>query len=363
MRIVTSILHIAIVFLATTVRAEEPSWRFVSIPDFLNADRVYPVPNQQKALDFVLSSIADEKPDFVLVPGDLVDGRWATGEAPAATIRAKADLHYTAWNSLVGAHGLKVYAGMGDHEYGDDPWPAGKDRFGQVNKPALLPVFREVFREHMNPPDNGAEHLKGSTWFLRHKDLLIINVDTFELDTTPGNKGSLVKCQVTGKQLDWVRETLETHADVRWKIVMGHVPIMPGVRAYRSSNCKLIDGVNSPLWRLMTEKKVDAYLCGEVHAVTCSNESGMEQIAHGDILHFSGTSNYLLVEGFSDQLRLTIKEAKLVLGKGRDTADQPATIEPPADGKQSWRILGTTVLKDGPDGHQPVQRTGCFNRR
>lgn len=346
-----------------TARAEEASWRFVSVPDFLNADRTYPVPNQQEGLDFVLSGIADEKPDFVVVPGDLVDGRWATGEDPAKSIREKADTHYGAWNKLVGAHGLKIYAGMGDHEYGDDPWPAGKDRFGQVNKPALLPVFREVFRKHMNPPDNGAEGLKGSTWFLRHKNLLIVSVDTFEVVDTPGKKGSLVRCQVTGKQLAWVRETLDTHADARWKIVMGHVPIMPNVRSYRSSNCKLVDGVKSPLWRLMAEKKVDAYLCGEVHTVTCSSDSGVEQIAHGDILHFSGTSNYLLAEGVDNRLCLTIKKAKLALGIGRDSADQPVSIEPPPEGKQGWHILGKMVLEDGPGGRQVVDRTGCFDHR
>jgi len=60
---------------------------------------------------------------------------------------------------------------------------------------------------------------------------------------------------------------------------------------------------------------------------------------------------------------MTVKSAKLVLGKGRDTAAKPVTIKPPPDGKRSWRIPGTMVLEDSPQGRKVIERTGCFDHQ
>ena len=46
-------------------------WIFVSMPDFLNVDTVYPQPGWEEALDFILKSVKAENPDFLLVAGDL----------------------------------------------------------------------------------------------------------------------------------------------------------------------------------------------------------------------------------------------------------------------------------------------------
>ena len=51
-------------------------WTFVSIPDFLNVDTVYPEPEWEDALSFTIQSVKAENPDFVLVPWDLVMGHW-----------------------------------------------------------------------------------------------------------------------------------------------------------------------------------------------------------------------------------------------------------------------------------------------
>ena len=54
-------------------------WKFVSIPDFLNVDVKYPEPKWDDALDYVLNCVKAENPDFVLVAGDMVMGRWWRG--------------------------------------------------------------------------------------------------------------------------------------------------------------------------------------------------------------------------------------------------------------------------------------------
>ena len=34
----------------------------------------------------------------------------------------------------------------------------------------------------------------------------------------------------------------------------------------------------------MKDTKVDLYLCGEVHAITCTQRDGVQQIAHGGLI-------------------------------------------------------------------------------
>ena len=50
------------------------------MPDFLNVDTTYPQPGWEEALDYVLQAVKAENPDFVLVAGDLVMGRWRSEE-------------------------------------------------------------------------------------------------------------------------------------------------------------------------------------------------------------------------------------------------------------------------------------------
>jgi len=56
------------------------SWTFVSMPDFLNVDTDYPQPGWEAALDVILSGVKAEKPEFLLVAGDLVMGHWYTSK-------------------------------------------------------------------------------------------------------------------------------------------------------------------------------------------------------------------------------------------------------------------------------------------
>ena len=76
--------------------AVEPSktWTFVSMPDFLNVDLVYPQTGWEPALDYVLKAVKAEKPDFVLVAGDLVMGRWTYGDKGVAHWSTTASIRY-----------------------------------------------------------------------------------------------------------------------------------------------------------------------------------------------------------------------------------------------------------------------------
>jgi hypothetical protein len=76
------IILTAILFQACspTHTEEEESWTFVSMPDFLHVDCDYPQEGWEDALSYVLQSMKDENPDFLLVASDLVMGHWDAHE-------------------------------------------------------------------------------------------------------------------------------------------------------------------------------------------------------------------------------------------------------------------------------------------
>ncbi len=278
---------------ADSTRAPE-TWTFVSIPDFLNVDTTYPQPGWEETLDYVLEAIEAEKPDFVLVPGDLVMGRWWSEEK----IVRYAAIYYPAWIRRMEAHGLKFYAAIGDHEIGDNPWPPDRAR--------LVPAFRKAFRDYLKMPLNGPEGLKGTAYYFVHKNTLFVSVDVFE--TGDGEQGDIVT-RVSGLQLEWFKQTLAANDHI---VVMGHTPILGPVRQETSSGLMLEGGRGSALWRAMVIHGVDLYLCGEVHAVTCIERDRVQQVIHGGLFGYNPKVNYLVVRVSPETIELAVKELDIV---------------------------------------------------
>ena len=110
--------------LGSVSAGENLSWRFVSMPDFLNVDTEYPQEGWEDSLSYILESVKSEKPDFLLVPGDLVMGHWHGGKEHSgiAGIEHFAARYYPAWKERLEAQDLKFYTALGDHEIGDNPW-------------------------------------------------------------------------------------------------------------------------------------------------------------------------------------------------------------------------------------------------
>ncbi len=270
------------------------SWTFVSMPDFLNVDTLYPQPGWEPALDYILQSVKSEKPEFLLIPGDLVMGRWPS----KADIDRYAAIYYPAWTSRMKKHGLKVYAALGDHDVGDNPWPAGKAE--------LVPHFKAKFREYLKMPLNGPDHMQGTAFWWKHRDVLFISVDVFE--EGDGGRQGMINTQVTGQQLAWLEQVLQQNRDAQHIIVMGHTPILGPVRKWSSSGLMLSGGRESPLWQTMKKYGVDVYLCGEVHAITCIERDGIMQIAHGGLIGYNTRTNYLVCRLFKDRMELELKE-------------------------------------------------------
>jgi len=251
--------------------SDSAPWTFVSIPDFLNFDIEYPQKGWEDALGFILHSMKKEDPAFALVAGDLVMGHWGTKKEE---IDEWANKYYPGWVQRFKDHGLKVYAALGDHEVADNPWR------GAVA--TAVPFYKDAFRRHLGMPLNGPDHMKGTAFYWLHKNALFVSVDVFEKGKS---KQGEIAAGVTGKQLEWFEKALSEHGPkVDHIVVMGHTPILRPVRTFSSSGMLTVKGRDSDFWKIMVKHGVDLYLCGEVHAVTCTQRDGIQQIAHGGLI-------------------------------------------------------------------------------
>jgi hypothetical protein len=354
-----TLLAVAVLAAPPVSTAEIPStshkardtWTFVSMPDFLNVDTTYPQPGWEETLDYVLKAVKAENPDFVLVPGDLVMGRWWSEDK----IAQYAALYYPAWIERMEAHGLKFYPGIGDHEIGDNPWPP--DRAG------LVPAFKRAFRDYLKMPLNGPEHMKGTAYYFVHKNTLFVSVDVFEQGQ--GEQGEIV-AQVKGEQLTWLRKTLEAHPDVYHIVVMGHTPILGPVRRNLTSALMLEEGRRSPFWRTMVICGVDLYLCGEVHAITCIERDRIQQVVHGGLFGYGPKVNYLVAHVSLETIELELKEIDIVCEgeklwqEGINRPRQTVRIAPDIR-RRGYVSVGTMVIDKTTGKRITRDKTGYFD--
>ena len=326
-------------------------WRFVSIPDFLNVDLTYPQPGWEDTLDYVLKAIKAENPEFVLVAGDLVMGRWPDKES----IKKYAGIYYPAWIKRMQDHDLRFYAAIGDHEIGDNPW--------RGDKVELVSYFKRQFQKYLKMPLNGPLRMKGTAFWFIHENTLFIAVDVFEKGNGP--QGGIV-AKVTGPQLEWFEQVVTDNPGVENIIVMGHTPVLGPVRKESSSGLMLEGGRESPLWQTMAKHGVDLYLCGEVHAITCTQNDNILQIAHGGLFGYNSKVNYLVGTVSADKIELELKEIEIVnqgnklwqVGTNRPHETVLITDDIKRDG---FVTVGTATLNKA-DANEPITNaTGYFS--
>jgi hypothetical protein len=327
------------------------AYRFISTPDFLNQDvadltaggreefideRTGEVANSTNeeydtALDHVMDEMASHDTRDVLVAGDLVEGRWGRDDAGTGVFgpvrtesqrlrawRRAADVYYPAWRQRFADHDLRTFTALGDHEIGDDPWRARRNRWIDFKR-SHVPEFKKIYASQMLADSDGRPRFtdrpaKGSARHTAYAvrldaDVLLVTIDVFE------RRGGDVHMSVDPHQLAWLKKVLrKARADeVPWVMVQGHVPMTGDVRTRNSSHLVYEKGVRSELWRTMVAGGVDVYLSGEVHDQTVHQRDGILEVSHGS-LFYRGEASYVVGQATADRLVLENHQFRGAIG-------------------------------------------------
>jgi len=278
-------------------------------------------------------------------------GRWPDKDS----IKKHAAIYYPAWVKRMQDHGLKYHTAIGDHEIGDNPWHG--------EKTALVSYFKRQFQRYLKMLLNGPLRMRGTAFYFVYENTLFVSVDVFEKGEGP--QGGIV-AKVTGDQLKWFEKTIADNSGVKNIVVMGHTPILGPVKKESCSGLMLEGGAESPLWQAMKKLGVDLYLCGEVHAITCSRTDDVLQIAHGGLFGYNPKINYLLGTVTGDRIMLELKEIEIVNSGdkleqvGNNRPQETVTIADEVKQK-GFTTVGTATLDKSGGVKTLTDPTGCFN--
>ena len=302
--IVLLILAMAITLLSTADNKIAP-WRFISLADWHSAEKFVlgnRYDNFQDAVDENIATLQWIKHNFggelILLPGDSNRGHWDTpgfiskfnpNLSPEQTILQAGKRCYEGMIDTFQKGGYdRLLMAVGDHEVGDNPWPAGS----AVSR--YQPEFREAFAKAFNYSSNltsfkytkkigsansrplGTKY-EDTSYAYHYKNVLFITVDVFhqqDYQTEIGTQGT-VTGTVVGPQLMWLESVLSEarkNASIKHIFVQAHLPVLYPVRKVSSSGMLIDDGEDSNFWRLLRKYKVDVYFAGEVHANTVTKD-------------------------------------------------------------------------------------------
>jgi len=115
----------------------------------------------------------------------------------------------------------------------------------------------------------------------------------------------------------------------------------------------------------LKQRDVDLYLCGEVHAITCTQADGVLQIAHGGLFGYNPKVNYLVATVWPDEIELELKEIAIsnegerLWQVGNNRPHERVTISDTAK-TRGYDTVGRAVLGTDDARDRLVSRTGCF---
>lgn len=289
-------------------------------------------PNWLTKVNFLMNSMAQFKPAFTLIDGDLGIQHWWDPKyhalcAPGGTLRdiilGCANKTYTPLTNLLTQKGLTpYYIAVGDHEIGDNDWPLGV-------RSEAVPYFKEAFAKHFTTNPDGTSKFNGiiggvpmrplgtpyqnTSYAVKTGNLLIVTVDLFQQKSPTkiiGRRGTVeVAMRYDDGHLTWLDNLLamaRLSPAIKFIIVQGHTPVLTPVRAVKSSNM-FHEGFNSSdFWKVLRKHKVDLYFAGEVHNVTVNRDTwgipDLVQVAHVGGRNFG----FLVGRVFSNSIQLEL---------------------------------------------------------
>ena len=323
----------ALLLMQSTVRAEEP-WRFITLADWHLAE-LYVQPNRfpggeeqnVAGLKMLKENYGGE---LVMLPGDSNGGHWDTdqfiqsfkpGLTPAEAILQAGELCYTGMVDAFNEAGYStLLMAVGDHEVGDNPWPAGT----AVSKHQA--EFREAFAKVFNVNPDGGQFIydkpigeaasrplgtkyETTSYAYQHKNVLFVTVDAFhqeDPDKVIGRQGSVTGA-VVGKHLTWLDHVLSEarkDASIKHVFVQSHLPVLQPVRRVNSSGMLMDGEMESDFWKTLRKHNVDIYFAGEVHSntVTKDPKSDLVQV----VTRAKWLNNFVTVDVTDDVIDITL---------------------------------------------------------
>jgi hypothetical protein len=318
-------------------QTQTPAWTFVSSPDWFNRDdadlsgSTLGVPKAEgwdlgvsqgvngispqmaATYDLLVGEISTFNPQFFIVAGDLINGRWSTSATldmfdadtrnRVTAINNAADIYFGWYRQLFGRFGIStILAAVGDHEIGDDPWPVASEKALHVQ--TMKQAFGRNMVDTLGLPTqiNGADSRPYGTpyeygsYAYQHQNLLVLSIDVIrqvDANTIINPITETASADIDSAHLAWIASVLgaaDQDPTIDHVIVQGHTPILGPVRMQSSSGMMLVDRDGSDLWQLLRLHshghggKVRFYFSGEVHAVTASKDPASEivQLVHGN---------------------------------------------------------------------------------
>ncbi|HPS59394.1 MAG TPA: metallophosphoesterase [Spirochaetota bacterium] len=232
-----------------TTNEQNPVWKFAVISDTQGNKREEKNKSciNDKILKLIAGDIAVEKPDLVLVSGDLVNGWFRNGGTDFAA-------QYASWKKVmdpVFRMGIKVFAVRGNHDSGPErfvlpPLPE------HLEPPAgSLMLLENEFKHAMIQPYtplNGPGGEKGLTFSVVHKNACIIGLDQF---TGGQHKVNQV----------WLDRQLSVTRQMHL-FVFGHEPAF---EADHKDNLSFYSKDRNRFWNSIGKSGGRIYFCGHDH--------------------------------------------------------------------------------------------------
>lgn len=272
---------------------QDGPWRFVVLSDTRSnpcaADGKSGV--NTRIVNRIATAVANEKPDLVLVPGDLVLGK-AYMCGPADPFATQLATWREAMKPVYGA-GIPVLPVRGNHEYQSKDHIFFDPCKPLAPNPDALATYLAAFGRDV--PQNGPDRQKGATFAYPHNNALFIGLDEL-FDLYSYDRA-------------WLDAMLKANPR-QHLFVFGHYPAF-GVKHKDNLSCN--NSARDTLWNTIGSHNGRMYFCGHDHLydrgeVMDAAGNGIQQVLVGN----GGAPFYDYTRGYGDK---RVKPQKRVLSK------------------------------------------------
>ena len=174
---------------AKTAVDEHQPWHFIVVGD----SRGEGVGVNTEIFSEIVAQIVSNDPEFVMFPGDLINGDKKNAEGHRAQLISWREHMQPVYDAKI-----EVYPVRGNHDKGPKEGGVG------------IGIWNDIFSGSYTLPDNGPEGEKNLTYSVKHKNALILALDNYI---------------VTGQEINqaWVDEQF-ANSNLPHVFVMGHEP-------------------------------------------------------------------------------------------------------------------------------------------